>query len=123
VIYREYIDQEYLQRRYIIPVFLGVLILVLYLLGKLLAAGIGRFIWAQFERLIVRLPLVSHVYSSVKQVTDFMLTTDTQVKATRVVAIEYPRRGIWTLAMVTGDGMLDISAAANEPVLSVLVPT
>lgn len=123
VIYREYINQEYLQRQYIIPVFLGVLILVLYLLGKFLAAGIGRFLWAQFERLIVRLPLVSNVYSSVKQVTDFMFTTDTQVKATRVVAIEYPRRGIWTLAMVTGEGMMDISAAANEPVLSVLVPT
>src|SRR5690606_15663369 len=33
------------------------------------------------------------------------------------------RKGIWSLAMVTGEGMLDISAAANEPMLSVLVPT
>lgn len=122
-IYRVYIDQEYLQRRYVIPVFLGALILVLYLLGKFLAAGIGRFFFGQFERLINRLPLVSKVYSSVKQVTDLMFASDTQVKATRVVAIEYPRRGIWSLAMVTGEGMMDISAAANEPTLSVLVPT
>lgn len=120
--YRIYIDQEYLQRRYVIPVFLGVLVLVLYLLGKFLAAGVGRFLWAQFERIIKRLPVVSNVYSSVKQVTDFMFT-DTQLQATRVVAIEYPRRGIWTLAMVTGESMLDIRAAANEPVLSVLVAT
>lgn len=121
-LYETYIDQEYLARIYVVPVFVGVLLLVLYLLGKFLAAGMGRFLWGQFERVIKRLPLVSKVYSSVKQVTDFMFT-DTQLQATRVVAIEYPRRGIWTLAMVTGESMLDIRAAANEPVLSVLVPT
>ncbi|QDU57742.1 DUF502 domain-containing protein [Aeoliella mucimassa] len=121
-IYEAYIDEEYLQREYVIPVFLGVLVLVLYLLGKFLAAGVGRFLWSQMESLIKRLPLVSNVYSSVKQVTDFMFS-DTELKATRVVAIEYPRRGIWTLAMVTGESFLDIRAAANEPVLSVLVPT
>lgn len=121
-IYLAYFNQEYLNRGYVIPVFLGVLLLVLYLLGKFLAAGMGRFLWAQFERLIKRLPLVSSVYSSVKQVTDFMFT-EPHLEATRVVAVEYPRRGIWTLAMVTGESMLDIRAAANEPVLSVLIPT
>lgn len=122
VIYQRYIEKEYLNRWFVVPVFLCVLVLVLYLLGKFLAAGVGRFIWGQLERVITRLPLVSKVYSSVKQVTDFMFS-DTTIKATRVVAIEYPRRGIWTLAMVTGESMLDIRAAANEPVLSVLVPT
>lgn len=121
-IYGAYIEKEYLNRWFVVPVFLCVLILVLYLLGKFLAAGVGRFMWGQLERVITRLPLVSKVYSSVKQVTDFMFS-DTTIKATRVVAIEYPRRGIWTLAMVTGESMLDIRAAANEPVLSVLVPT
>ncbi len=121
-IYETYIDQQYLQRQYVIPVFLGVFILALYLLGKFLAAGVGRILWGQLERLITTLPLVSNVYSSVKQVTDFMFT-EPNLEATRVVAIEYPRRGIWTLAMVTGESMLDIRAAANEPVLSVLVPT
>ena len=121
-LYQAYIDKEYLARLYVVPVFVGVLLLVLYLLGKFLAAGMGRFLWGQFESVIKRLPLVSKVYSSVKQVTDFMFT-DSQLQATRVVAIEYPRRGIWTLAMVTGESLLDIRAAANEPVLSVLVPT
>ncbi len=120
-IYRSYIDQVYLYRGYVVPIFLCVFILVLYLLGKFLAAGMGRFVWAQFERVIKRLPLVSNVYSSVKQVTDFMFT-EPHLEATRVVAIEYPRRGIWSIAMVTGESLLDIRAAANEPVLSLLVP-
>ena len=41
---------------------------------------------------------------------------------TRVVAIEYPRKGIWTLAFVTGEGMHDIQNAVDEPVISAFVP-
>ncbi len=117
-----YVERRYLRRHTVIPVFLCVFLMVLYLLGKFLAAGVGRFFWMQFERVIHRLPLVRNVYSSVKQVTDFMFS-EREIEYTRVVAIEYPRKGIWTLAMVTGESLLDIRCAANEPVLSVLVPT
>ena len=37
--------------------------------------------------------------------------------------MEYPRKGIWSLGLVTGESMLEIAAAAKEPVLSVLIPT
>ena len=121
-IVRIYVDQKFLRRHIVIPIFLCVFVLVLYLLGKFLAAGVGRFFWMQFERVINRLPLVRNVYSSVKQVTDFMFS-EREIEYTRVVAVEYPRKGIWTIAMVTGESMLDIRCAANEPVLSVLVPT
>jgi uncharacterized membrane protein len=121
-IYERYIDLVHLQRHVVIPLFLAVFILVLYLLGKFLAAGMGRFFWAQFERIIHRLPLIRNVYSSVKQVTDFLFN-EREVEYTRVVAVEYPRKGIWSLAMVTGESFLDIRGAANEPVLAVLVPT
>jgi uncharacterized membrane protein len=46
-----------------------------------------------------------------------------EIEYTRVVAVEYPRKGIWSLAFVTGESMLDIACAANEPVLAVLIPT
>jgi uncharacterized membrane protein len=121
-IYTLYVNQTWLQPTFVIPVFLGLFILALYLLGKFLAAGVGRFFWTQLERLIHRVPLVRNVYSSVKQVTDFLFT-DPKMEYTRVVAVEYPRKGIWTLAFVTGESMLDIRSAANEPVLSIHVPT
>jgi len=117
-----YVERRFLRRHYVIPLFLCVFLLVLYLLGKFLAAGAGRFFWMQFERIIHQLPLVRNVYSSVKQVTDFAFN-EREIEYTRVVAIEYPRKGIWTVAMVTGESMLDIRCAANEPVLSVLIPT
>jgi len=120
--YRIFVEQKFLQWYIVIPFFLCVFLLMLYLLGKFLAAGVGRFFWMQFERVINRLPVIRNVYSSVKQVTDFMFS-EREIEYTRVVAVEYPRKGVWTVAMVTGESLLDIRSAANEPVLSVLIPT
>ena len=46
-----------------------------------------------------------------------------EIQFNRVVAVQYPREGIWSLGFVTGESLLDICAAANEPVLAVLMPT
>ena len=120
--YHRYVQLRYLRRIYLIPAFLTLFILVLYLVGKLLAAGVGRILWNYVESLIDRLPIIRNVYSSVKQVTDFAFS-DNEIAYTRVVAIEYPRKGLWSIGFVTGESFLDIRTAANEPVLSVLMPT
>jgi uncharacterized membrane protein len=121
-VYTRYVNQTWLQRRFVVPLFVCVFLLIVYLLGKFLAAGIGRFFWKQLERLIDRVPLVRNVYSSVKQVTDFLFA-DSDLSFTRVAAVEYPRRGMWTLCFVTGEGMHDIQNAAREPLTTVFVPT
>jgi uncharacterized membrane protein len=121
-LYRRYVQLQYLQPARIIPAFLALFILVLYLLGKFMAASLGRWAVGTFERGIHQLPVIRNVYSSVKQVSDFLFSPR-EVEYTRVVAVEYPRKGIWSLGMVTGDSLLDIHAAANEPVISVLIPT
>ena len=121
-VYEVYVRSRFLRPHISVPFFLALFILVLYLLGKFMAAGIGRFFWTRFELGVDRVPLVRNVYGSVKQVSDFVLT-EREIEYSRVVAIEWPRKGIWSLALVTGESMLDIEAAANEPVLSVLIPT
>ncbi|NIO38894.1 MAG: DUF502 domain-containing protein, partial [Burkholderiales bacterium] len=68
------------------------------------------------------LPVIRNVYSSVKQVTDFAFN-ESEIRFTRVVAVEYPRRGIWSLGFLTGESMIDIKSAAGEPVVTVLMPT
>lgn len=119
---REFVKRRYLKRANVLPLFLSVFLLILYFLGKFVAAGIGHFFVGLGESLIRRLPLISNVYSSVKQVTDFVFS-EREIEFNRVVAVEYPRKGIWSVGFVTGESMLDIAAAANEPVLSVLMPT
>ncbi|MDH3716509.1 MAG: DUF502 domain-containing protein [Planctomycetota bacterium] len=114
--------QEFVESWEFLVIFVGVFVIFMFFLGRFLAAGAGRFAHANFERLINRLPLIRNVYGSVKQVTDFVFS-ESDVEYTRVVALEYPRKGIWSLGLVTGESMLDIRSAANEPILSVLVPT
>ena len=118
----EYVRENKLPRRVVLPGFLAGFLLVLYLLGKFVAAGIGRMIVNSLEQLVHRLPLINNVYSSVKQVTDFVFS-EREIEFNRVVAVEYPRKGIWSIGFVTGESMLDIRSTANEPVLSVLMPT
>jgi uncharacterized membrane protein len=115
--YEQYVDARYLRPEFVIPIFLVVFVAVLYVLGKAFTLGLTRF----FEPAILRLPLVRSVYSSVKKVTDFAFVENT-VQYRRVVAIEFPRRGIWTIGLVTGEGMRDIAGAAAQPCVTVAVP-
>jgi len=121
--YHRYVEMRYLSRWRVIPLFLTLFILVLYILGKFIAFGVGRFLWLSVENLVRRLPIIRNVYSGVKQVTDLLFGEHKEIKYSRVVAVEYPRAGTWALAFVTGEGLADIRAVCNEPVLSLLVPT
>jgi uncharacterized membrane protein len=120
--YRRWLDVTYLRPWIVGPVFLVVFVVLMYLLGSLFAAGLGRAFWSWFEQGIGRLPVVRAVYSSAKQVTNYVFS-DRELDFTRVVAVEYPCRGIWSLAFVTNEGMTDVQAAAGEPLLTILLPT
>jgi uncharacterized membrane protein len=120
--YERYVHIQYLQRTKTLPVFLAVFLLGLYLTGKFMAAGVGRFIWRLGEGIVHRMPIVRNVYSAVKQITDYLFN-EQEVQFLRVVAVEWPRKGLWTIAFVTGEGFKEIHDVAGEPTISLLVPT
>ena len=120
--YLRYIRLTYLKRHLVIPAFLALFTVLLYLIGKLLAVRIGRLIYYYFEHLVTRLPIIRNVYSSVKQVTDFAFS-ESEVQFNRVVAVEYPRKGIWSIGFVTGEGFRQVREFTGEPMLSLLMPT
>jgi uncharacterized membrane protein len=126
--YLRYAQLVYLERHVVIPIVLVIFLGTMYLFGKLLAAGVGRMFWRFVESVINRLPIIRNVYSSVKQVTDFALSENSigdsdAPQFNRVVAIEYPRKGIWSMGFVTGESMVGIQEVTGEPMLSVLMPT
>ena len=126
--YLRFAELTYLERRIVMPIVLILFLGTMYLFGKLLAAGVGRMFWRFFESVIDRLPIIRNVYSSVKQVTDFALSDNSMGETNapqfnRVVALEYPRKGIWSIGFVTGESLIGLHAAAGEPMLSVLMPT
>jgi uncharacterized membrane protein len=120
--YRRWVELEYLRPWIVVPVFLVLFLGLMYLLGSLFAVGFGRVFWSLFEDSLGRLPIVRAVYAPVKQVTDYMFGQD-EPEFHRVVAVEYPRRGVWTIAFVTGDGLVDVQKISGEPMLTVLFPT
>lgn len=121
-VFRRYIQIEFLPWYVVGPVFMGTLLILLSFVGRFLAAGVGRMMWNAFDRILHQLPIVRNVYGSVKQVTDFVFS-EREIEFNRVVAVEYPRKGIWSIGFVTGESMMDIHSAANEPMVSVLMPT
>jgi uncharacterized membrane protein len=119
--YRRYVDLKYLRPYCTVPFFLAVFVLLLYFLGKFMAAGIGGFFGNAFDKSVSRVPGVRAVYSSVKQVTDFLFS-QREVKFTRIVAVEFPRKGVWSMGFVTNEHFAAICEAAGEPVFTVLIP-
>jgi uncharacterized membrane protein len=115
--YRAYVDARYLRPQWVVPIFSVLFLLFLYVLGRLLAAGI----WDIFERGLLALPIVRSVYSSVRKVTNFLFT-ENQQHYKRVVAVEYPRKGIWSIGLVTSEGVSLVNDAAREPTVTVLLP-
>jgi uncharacterized membrane protein len=118
--YDRYVKVRYLRRELTLPIFLAVFLIVLYLTGKLMAAGIGRYLRRMGESAVDRMPIVRDVYSASKQITDSIFS-EQEMQFLRVVAVEYPRKGLWQIAFVTGEGFKDVRDAAGEPILSLLM--
>lgn len=101
---------------------IGLTIAGLYFLGRFVTARMGQWVLVGFEsRVLGRLPIINSVYSSIKQVTDFFFS-ERPIAYNRVIAVEYPRRGIWTLGFATGDTLIEMTLAAGEPMISVMIP-
>jgi len=89
-----------------------------------LASVVGRTLWRLIEKFIMNTPLLRRVYPYVKQVTDFLLTQEEQKELfKRVVAVEYPRKGVWSMGFVTGSGIKKVAQDLKKEILTVLIPT
>jgi uncharacterized membrane protein len=103
---------------------LGLVLTVLVVLatGMLVANLFGRRLLALWERLLARIPLVRSVYSAVKQLAETMFSGGGQ-SFRKVLLIEYPRQGLWTLAFQTGTGVGEAQQKTGRDVVNVYVPT
>jgi len=99
-------------------------LVIVCIVGALLASMVGRAVWRIIEDFIMNAPFLRRVYPYVKQVTDFVLTPEEQARLfSKVVAVEYPRKGIWAIGFVTGSGLKKIADGVEKEFLTILVPT
>jgi len=103
---------------------LGVILTVIILLltGLIVANFLGRRIVNAWESLLSRIPLVSSVYGAIKQVTA-SLFSDASNSFREVVLVEYPRKGLWALAFVTGETPKKFKQAVGQELINIYVPT
>ena len=119
------LPERYMTRRY--P-GLGILVLlIVILLAGLLATNImGRRVVKLWEDLLQRVPLVRGIYATIKSMMDVLSFQEKEKgkeKYSRVVMIEFPRKGQYALALVTGVTPGEVQAISSERVVNVYVPT
>lgn len=119
---RQQLGEFWSQRWYLQGAGLLVAIMLIYLAGLLLGNYLGRRVYARVERLISQVPGFKQVYPHVKQLVDLIMG-DRKVAFRRVVMVQYPRRGIWTLGLVTSDSFVQAVEAAGAPCLAVFIPS
>lgn len=103
---------------------IGALIVLLVVLttGMLFANLFGRQILSGWESLLGRIPLVRSIYSAVKQLAETMFS-DSGQSFRKVLLVEYPRKGLWTLAFQTGTDIGEAQEKTGEDVINIYVPT
>lgn len=103
---------------------LGVILTLLLVMitGVIVANFFGRKIVGIWESLLSRIPLVRTVYGAVKQITA-SLFSDASQSFREMVLVEYPRKGIWVLAFVTGDTPKQFQKVAGQDLINIYVPT
>ena len=97
-------------------------IVLVYYIGLFLASFLGRTSWRMVEGLLCRIPLIRAIYPNIKQVTDFLLS-DRKVEFAGVVAVEYPRRGVWSIGLRTGGPMTKVQHRVSDELITVFIPS
>jgi uncharacterized membrane protein len=106
-----------------IPGFGAVLtIVVVFVTGLLAANFIGQRLVRFWEGVLARIPVVKSIYYGVKQVSDTVLA-DTGQAFRKVLLVQYPRNGSWTIAFQTGRPGGDVVNHLRGEYVSVYVPT
>jgi uncharacterized membrane protein len=97
-------------------------LVVLILTGMLAANLVGRRLVNFSEGIVHRIPLVRTIYSAAKNFAE-VLFTDTNQAFKKVLLIEYPRKGVYSLCFQTSTELEEIQARTSEDVICVFVPT
>ena len=70
--------------------------------GYLVSSVFGRLLFSEIEKIISQIPVINTLYQTVKGITDSISNKNKQAFS-KVVLIEYPRKGIWSIGFITGN--------------------
>lgn len=101
---------------------LAVPLLSILIIGLMARNIVGRWLLDFGEQFLQAIPLAGSVYKTLKQILETLLG-DSKTKFRRVVIVEYPRKGVWTMGFVTGKVSPQLQTHLTEQMISVFIPT
>jgi len=115
-------DFEPFLRQLTVPLGLLLTLLLVFLVGLLGTNLIGRRFLKAFDRLMLRIPLVKSVYGAAQQLMQTIRFSH-RAGFSRVVLVEYPRRGVWTMGFLTQGYPGGLVDHERGDLVSVFLPT
>ena len=97
-------------------------LLIILVTGLLTRNFVGNYVVAGWEALLNRIPIVNSIYSSVKQVSDTLFSSDGKAFRTAVL-VQYPLAGTWTIAFVTGTPSFAVQQHLGDEFVNIYIPT
>ncbi len=97
-------------------------ILIMLITGVLVNNFIGRKILELWDKLLNKIPGFRSIYNALKQLSDTVLSPSGE-SFKKAVLVEYPRRGMWTIAFQTGNYRGEVEKKIGEEIINIYVPT
>ncbi len=97
-------------------------ILILLITGALVNNFIGRKLIQLWEKLLNKIPGFRSIYSALKQLSDTVLSPSGK-SFKEAVLVEYPRKGMWTIAFQTSNYSGEVAKKIGKEVINIYVPT
>ncbi len=119
---RENVRAWWAENWYMDLIGLVVAIVAVYIAGRLLGGFFGRRIYRMIEQVITSLPVFKQVYPYIKQIVDFLFSDEKPMQFNRVVVVEYPRMGIWSVGFQTGGAMRSVAEQSGDSV-TIFIPS
>jgi len=98
------------------------IVIVVFVTGILVANFVGRAFMGGWESLLDRIPVVRAIYSAAKNFAEIVFSDSSQ-SFKKVLLIEYPRKGLYSLAFQTANDLGEIDERAGQDVICCFVPT
>ena len=101
---------------------LVLVVLIVLIVGLLTRNFVGRKLIRLGERIVDRIPLAGILYQGVKQLLEALIYQKTKAFQ-KAALIEYPRKGVYAIAFITGESRGEVQRATERKMVNVFVPT
>ncbi|MCH9646259.1 MAG: DUF502 domain-containing protein [Proteobacteria bacterium] len=97
-------------------------VLIIILTGALVSNFIGRKLVEVWEKILNKIPGFRGIYKALKQLSDTVLSPSGN-SFKKALLVEYPRKGLWTIAFQTGQYQGEIAEKIGQEMINIYVPT